>query len=270
MWRRLRIASVYVCIFVDHGLLRKNEGDEVEAAFAGRGMKFIRVNAEERFLGRLAGVTEPERKRKIIGEEFIGDDSVAMVLGDNIFFGHGLNKRLKAAVENAETGKGATVFGYYVDDPERFGIVEFDSEGKAISIEEKPEKPKSNYCVTGLYFYDNKVVEYAKNLKPSPRGELEITDLNRIYLEDGSLNVELLGQGFTWLDTGTHESLVEATNFVKTIETHQHRKIACLEEIGYLNGWIGKDQLLTDIEPLKKNQYGQYLMDVMNGKYIDK
>ena len=205
----------------------------------------------------------------IIGEEFIGDDSVAMVLGD-IFFGHGLNKRLKAAVENAETGKGATVFGYYVDDPERFGIVEFDSEGKAISIEEKPEKPKSNYCVTGLYFYDNKVVEYAKNLKPSPRGELEITDLNRIYLEDGSLNVELLGQGFTWLDTGTHESLVEATNFVKTIETHQHRKIACLEEIGYLNGWIGKDQLLTDIEPLKKNQYGQYLMDVMNGKYIDK
>ena len=206
----------------------------------------------------------------IIGEEFIGDDSVAMVLGDNIFFGHGLNKRLKAAVENAETGKGATVFGYYVDDPERFGIVEFDSEGKAISIEEKPEKPKSNYCVTGLYFYDNKVVEYAKNLKPSPRGELEITDLNRIYLEDVSLNVELLGQGFTWLDTGTHESLVEATNFVKTIETHQHRKIACLEEIGYLNGWIGKDQLLTDIEPLKKNQYGQYLMDVMNGKYIDK
>ena len=206
----------------------------------------------------------------IIGEEFIGDDSVAMVLGDNIFFGHGLNKRLKAAVENAETGKGATVFGYYVDDPERFGIVEFDSEGKAISIEEKPEKPKSNYCVTGLYFYDNKVVEYAKNLKPSPRGELEITDLNRIYLEDGSRNVELLGQGFTWLDTGTHESLVEATNFVKTIETHQHRKIACLEEIGYLNGWIGKDQLLTDIEPLKKNQYGQYLMDVMNGKYIDK
>ena len=189
------------------------------------------------------------------------------LLGDNIFHGQGLKKRLRAA---AEKEKGATVFGYYVDDPERFGIVEFDSEGKAISIEEKPEKPKSNYCVTGLYFYDNKVVEYAKNLKPSPRGELEITDLNRIYLEDGSLNVELLGQGFTWLDTGTHESLVEATNFVKTIETHQHRKIACLEEIGYLNGWIGKDQLLTDIEPLKKNQYGQYLMDVMNGKYIDK
>ena len=203
----------------------------------------------------------------IIGEKFIDGDSVAMILGDNIFHGQGLKKRLRAA---AEKEKGATVFGYYVDDPERFGIVEFDETGKAISIEEKPEKPKSNYCVTGLYFYDNRVVEYAKNLKPSARGELEITDLNRIYLEKGQLNVELLGQGFTWLDTGTHESLVEATNFVKTIETHQHRKIACLEEIGYLNGWIGKDQLLTDIEPLKKNQYGQYLMDVMNGKYIDK
>ena len=205
-----------------------------------------------------------------IGEEFIAGEPCALVLGDNIFAGHGLKKRLQAAVQNAENGKGATVFGYYVDDPERFGIVEFDKNGKAISIEEKPEHPKSNYCVTGLYFYDNRVVEFAKNLKPSDRGELEITDLNRIYLEDGSLNVELLGQGFTWLDTGTHESLVEATNFVKTIETHQHRKIACLEEIGYLNGWIGKDQLLTDIEPLKKNQYGQYLMDVMNGKYIDK
>ena len=206
----------------------------------------------------------------IIGEEFIGDDSVAMVLGDNIFFGHGLNKRLKAAVENAETGKGATVFGYYVDDPERFGIVEFDSEGKAISIEEKPEKPKSNYCVTGLYFYDNKVVEYAKNLKPSPRGELEITDLNRIYLEDSSLNVELLGQGFTWLDTGTHESLVEATNFVKTIETHQHRKIACLEEIAYLNGWISREDVMAAYEVYKKNQYGKYLKDVLDGKYVDK
>ena len=188
----------------------------------------------------------------IIGEEFIGDDCVAMVLGDNIFAGHGLKKRLKAAVQNAETGKGATVFGYYVDDPERFGIVEFNDQGKAISIEEKPEKPKSNYCVTGLYFYDNKVVEYAKNLKPSARGELEITDLNRIYLEEGSLNVELLGQGFTWLDTGTHESLVEATNFVKTMESHQHRKIACLEEIAYLNGWISKEDVLEVYEVLKK------------------
>ena len=203
----------------------------------------------------------------IIGADFIGDEPVAMVLGDNIFAGHGLKKRLKAAVENAESGKGATVFGYYVDDPERFGIVEFDQDGKAISIEEKPEKPKSNYCVTGLYFYDNRVVEYAKNLKPSARGELEITDLNRIYLEGGNLNVELLGQGFTWLDTGTHESLVDATNFVKTIEQHQHRKIACLEEIGYLNGWISKDEVLKVYEVLKKNQYGQYLKDVLDGKY---
>ena len=205
----------------------------------------------------------------IIGEEFTKGEPCAMVLGDNIFSGHGLVKRLKKAVENAENGKGATVFGYYVDDPERFGIVEFDKNGKAISIEEKPEKPKSNYCVTGLYFYDEKVVEYAKSLKPSARGELEITDLNRIYLESGKLNVELLGQGFTWLDTGTHESLVEATNFVKTIEDHQHRKIACLEEIAYLNGWISRDELLADSKDLMKNQYGRYLMDVLNGKYID-
>ena len=205
----------------------------------------------------------------IIGEEFIGNDTVAMVLGDNIFAGHGLKSRLKSAVENAEKGEGATVFGYYVDDPERFGIVEFDENGHAVSIEEKPEKPKSNYCVTGLYFYDNKVVEYARNLKPSARGELEITDLNRIYLEKGKLNVELLGQGYTWLDTGTHESLVEATNFVMTIENHQHRKIACLEEIAYLNGWIGKEEVLQVYEVLKKNQYGRYLKDVLDGKYID-
>ena len=161
------------------------------------------------------------------------------------------------------------MFGYYVDDPERFGIVEFDSDGKAISIEEKPAEPKSNYCVTGLYFYDNRVAEYARNLKPSARGELEITDLNRIYLEDGKLEVELLGQGFTWLDTGTHESLVDATNFVRTMESHQHRKLGCLEEIAYLNRWITKDQLLENIEPLKKNQYGQYLLDVLAGKFID-
>ena len=199
----------------------------------------------------------------------IGGDTVAMVLGDNIFAGHGLNERLKAAVRNAEAGKGATVFGYYVDDPERFGIVEFDRDGKAVSIEEKPEHPKSNYCVTGLYFYDNRVVEYAKHLKPSKRGELEITDLNRIYLEQGELNVELLGQGFTWLDTGTHESLVDATNFVKTMEQHQHRKIACLEEIAYLNGWITREEVLEIYEVLKKNQYGQYLKDVLDGKYID-
>ena len=203
----------------------------------------------------------------IIGADFIGDDRVALVLGDNIFHGHGLRKRLLAA---AAKERGATVFGYYVDDPERFGIVEFDAAGKAISIEEKPQKPKSNYCVTGLYFYDNRVVEYAKNLKPSARGELEITDLNRIYLENGELEVTLLGQGFTWLDTGTHESLVDATNFVKTIETHQHRKIACLEEIGYLNGWISREEVLKTYEVLKKNQYGAYLKDVLDGKYIDR
>lgn len=203
----------------------------------------------------------------IIGEEFIGDDTVAMVLGDNIFAGHGLKKRLLAAVKNAECGKGATIFGYYVDDPERFGIVEFDSSGHAVSIEEKPEHPKSNYCVTGLYFYDNHAVEYVKSLKPSKRGELEITDLNRIYLGNRKLNVELLGQGFTWLDTGTHESLFEATNFVKTVENHQHRKIGCLEEIAYLNGWISKEDVLDVYEILKKNQYGQYLKDVIDGKY---
>ena len=206
----------------------------------------------------------------VIGEEFIGNDHVAMVLGDNIFAGHGLKRRLRNAVQNAEDGKGATVFGYYVEDPERFGIVEFDQEGRAVSIEEKPEKPKSNYCVTGLYFYDNRVVEYAKSLKPSARGELEITDLNRIYLEGGALNVELLGQGFTWLDTGTHESLVEATNFVMTMERHQHRKIACLEDIAYANGWITREGVLETYEIMKKNQYGQYLKDVLDGKYIDK
>lgn len=205
----------------------------------------------------------------VIGADFIGNDTVAMVLGDNIFAGHGLNGRLKRAVDLAEAGQGATIFGYYVEDPERFGIVEFDQQGHAISIEEKPDKPRSNYCVTGLYFYDNQVVELAKTLQPSARGELEITDLNRLYLEAGRLNVELLGQGFTWLDTGTHESLAEATNFVKTVETHQHRKIACLEEIAYLNGWITKEQVMSTYEVLKKNQYGRYLLDVLEGKFID-
>ena len=205
----------------------------------------------------------------ILGADFIGDDTACMILGDNIFFGHGLKRRLKQAVRHAENGEGATVFGYYVDDPERFGIVSFNAEGKAESIEEKPAHPKSNYCVTGLYFYDNRVVEYAKNLKPSARGELEITDLNRIYLENGELNVEVLGQGFTWLDTGTHESLVDATNFVKTIEQHQHRKIACLEEIAFRNKWISREDVLKVYEVLKKNQYGQYLKHVLDGNFLD-
>ena len=202
----------------------------------------------------------------IIGEKFIGNDKVAMILGDNIFSGYGFKEILKKAVAKES---GATVFGYYVDDPERFGIVEFDGSGKAISIEEKPEKPKSNYCVTGLYFYDNRVVDYAKNLKPSKRGELEITDLNRIYLENGELDVALLGKGFTWLDTGTQESLVDATNFVYTVESHEHRKIACLEEIAYKNGWISREKVLEAYELYKKNEYGKYLKDVLDGKYIE-
>ena len=205
----------------------------------------------------------------IIGADFIGADTVAMVLGDNIFAGYGLNGRLKRAVDLAEAGQGATIFGYYVDDPERFGIVEFDQQGHAISIEEKPAQPKSNYCVTGLYFYDNHVVELARTLTPSARGELEITDLNRLYLEAGRLKVELLGQGFTWLDTGTHESLADASNFVKTVEEHQHRKIACLEEIAYLNGWITRSDVMAIYELLKKNQYGRYLKDVADGRFMD-
>ena len=203
----------------------------------------------------------------VLGEEFIGDDNVCLVLGDNIFYGNHFGRMLRSAVRNAEENGRATVFGKYVNDPERFGIAEFDESGAVISLEEKPANPKSNYAVVGLYFYDNRVVEYAKNLKPSARGELEITDLNKIYLENGELEVTLLGQGFTWLDTGTHESLVDATNFVKTVETHQHRKIACLEEIAYLNGWITRDEIMEVYEVLKKNQYGQYLKDVLDGKY---
>lgn len=205
----------------------------------------------------------------LIGEEFIGGSSVVMILGDNIFVGHGLNKRLRAAVKNGESGQGATVFGYYVDNPERFGTIEFDKDGRVVSIEEKPKVPKSNYCITGIYFFDNKAAEYAKQLKPSARGELEITDLIKVYLEQGRLNLELLGQGFTWLDAGTHDSLVEATNFVKTMESHQHRKIGCLEEIAYLNGWISKEQVMNVYEMMKQNQYGQYLKDVLDGKYMD-
>lgn len=205
----------------------------------------------------------------IIGKDFIGNDCVAMVLGDNIFAGHGLKKRLKKAVETAEDKGEATIFGYYVDDPERFGIVEFDSNGKVISIEEKPQCPKSNYCVTGLYFYPNNVVEFVKDMKPSGRGELEITDLNRKYLKNATLQVEILGQGFTWLDTGTMESLWEASDFIKTVETHQHRKVGCIEEIAYLNGWISREQLTALAQPLCKNEYGQYLKDVMSGKFIN-
>ncbi|MEK4604528.1 MULTISPECIES: glucose-1-phosphate thymidylyltransferase RfbA [Bacillus] len=193
----------------------------------------------------------------IIGEEFIGDDSVALVLGDNLFYGHGLTKLLQNAVERQE---GATVFGYYVNDPERFGVVEFDEDGKAISIEEKPQEPKSHYAVTGLYFYDNRIVEIAKNIKPSPRGELEITDINKVYLQLQELHVEILGRGFSWLDSGTHESLLEASQFIETIEKRQSLKVACLEEIAFRKGYITREQLLELAEPMKKNQYGQYLI----------
>lgn len=206
----------------------------------------------------------------IIGEEFIDRDAVAMVLGDNIFAGHGLEQKLMQAVEYAEAGREATIFGYYVEDPERFGIVEFDRQGQVVSIEEKPKYPKSNYCVTGLYFYDNRAVSFAKMLKPSARGELEITDLNRLYLDEGRLHVELLGQGFTWMDAGTHESLANASAFVKTVEKHQHRKIACLEEIAFLKGWISEADMRNQYEKMKNSQYGQYLLDVIQGKYRDR
>ncbi|OEE68110.1 glucose-1-phosphate thymidylyltransferase [Enterovibrio norvegicus FF-33] len=197
----------------------------------------------------------------IIGEEFIGDDSVCLVLGDNIFYGQSFSKTLNKA---ASRESGATVFGYQVKDPERFGVVEFDEDMKAVSIEEKPEEPKSNYAVTGLYFYDNRVVEMAKQVKPSHRGELEITTLNEMYLNDGSLNVELLGRGFAWLDTGTHESLHEASSFVQTIENVQGLKVACLEEIAWRNGWLNDKQVLTLAKPMMKNEYGQYLTRLVN------
>ncbi|PSV10553.1 glucose-1-phosphate thymidylyltransferase RfbA [Photobacterium leiognathi] len=197
----------------------------------------------------------------LIGEEFIGDDSVCLVLGDNIFYGQSFSKTLLNA---ASREHGATVFGYQVKDPERFGVVEFDSEMKAVSIEEKPAEPKSNYAVTGLYFYDNRVVEMAKQVKPSERGELEITTLNEMYLNDGSLNVELLGRGFAWLDTGTHESLHEASSFVETIQNIQGLKVACLEEIAWRNGWLTSEQVQELAKPMMKNEYGQYLMRIIS------
>ncbi len=199
----------------------------------------------------------------ILGEEFIGQDNVCMILGDNIFYGYNFRQILEDA---ASLEDGAVVFGYYVNDPERYGVVEFDETGRVVSIEEKPEHPRSNYAVTGLYFYTNDVVAKAKSLKPSPRGELEITDLNRLYLEEKRLNVKLLGRGFAWLDTGTHESLLQASNFIATIEQRQGLKVSCIEEIAYKKGFITRDQLITLAEPLKKNQYGQYLLKLAGDK----
>jgi len=201
----------------------------------------------------------------IIGEDFIENDDCAMILGDNIFYGNGLTSMLKRATENAKKGL-ATIFGYYVQDPERFGVVEFDKNGKVISVEEKPKNPKSNYCITGLYFYDNRVVKYAKKVKPSARGELEITDINRMYLEDGTLNVQLLGRGYAWLDTGTMDSLVEAANFVQMIEKRQGIKISAPEEIAYINKWIDKEMLLKSAERYGKSPYGEHLKRVAEGK----
>ncbi|MBY8082161.1 glucose-1-phosphate thymidylyltransferase RfbA [Vibrio fluvialis] len=199
----------------------------------------------------------------IIGEEFIGNDNVCLVLGDNIFWGQSLSPKLKHAVQNAESGNGATVFGYQVKDPERFGVVEFDANRRAVSIEEKPKYPKSNYAVTGLYFYDNRVVELAKQVKPSHRGELEITTLNEMYLKQDQLNVEILGRGYAWLDTGTHESLLEAAQFVETIEKRQGYKIACLEEIAFNQGWLTRDALSERAKLMAKNSYGQYLLALL-------
>ena len=201
----------------------------------------------------------------LLGEEFIGSEPCAMVLGDNIFYGAGLTERLQQAKKDAEQGK-ASIFGYYVNDPERFGIVEFDQDGKVISVEEKPKDPKSNYCITGLYFYDSRCVSMAKRVKPSWRGELEITDLNRFYLEDGTLNVQLLGRGYAWLDTGTMDSLVDAADFVRTIETRQGAQIAALEEIAYTHGWIDRETLLAAADRYGKSPYGQHLRQVAEGK----
>lgn len=202
----------------------------------------------------------------ILGEEFINGDDVALVLGDNIFYGGGFSGKLKSVVSNIKEFGGATVFGYPVKDPQRFGVVEFDEAGKVLSLEEKPQNPKSHYAVTGLYFYDKKVVDYAKNLKPSARGELEITDLNNIYLKNGNLNVELLGRGFAWLDTGTHHSLLQAGQFVKTVEDNQGIKIACLEEVAYRMGFVTKEELIQNIEKYKNNEYFTYVREVLNGE----
>lgn len=205
----------------------------------------------------------------IIGEDFIGNDDVCLVLGDNIFHGNGLGRMLRQAVYNVEEEKRATVFGYWVADPERYGVAEFDAEGRVLSIEEKPKEPKSNYAVVGLYFYPNKVVQVAKSIKPSARGELEITSVNQEFLNDGELSVQLMGRGFAWLDTGTHDSLAEASTFIEVIEKRQGLKVACLESIGYENGWLSADDIRRVAQPMIKNQYGQYLLKMISGSEME-
>ncbi|WP_286220286.1 glucose-1-phosphate thymidylyltransferase RfbA [Marinobacter apostichopi] len=226
------------------------------------------LGSGEQFGIKLSYATQPSpdglAQAFMIGEDFIGKSSVCLVLGDNIFYGQGFTPKLREAVKRTEQGQGATVFGYQVKDPERFGVVAFDENHKALSIEEKPAKPQSHYAVTGLYFYDNRVIDIAKSVAPSHRGELEITDVNKVYLEAGELNVERLGRGFAWLDTGTHESLLEAAQFVETIEKRQGYKIACLEEIAFNNGWLSKAQLLAQANELKKNSYGTYLQELVD------
>jgi len=224
----------------------------------------------EQFGIKLSYATQPSpdglAQAFVIGEAFIGNSSVCLVLGDNIFYGQGFTPKLRDAVKRTEQGRGATVFGYQVKDPERFGVVAFDDNQKALSIEEKPAKPQSHYAVTGLYFYDNRVIDIAKSVAPSQRGELEITDVNKAYLEAGELNVERLGRGFAWLDTGTHESLLEAAQFVETIEKRQGYKIACLEEIAFNNGWLNEEKVLAKAHELRKNGYGEYLLDIVEDK----
>ena len=245
--------------FAQHGHLTRQNG----------GWHKIERNAAHLFGIHLSYKVQPSpdglAQAFLLGEEFIGDDCCAMVLGDNIFYGSGFRARLKQAAADAQQGR-ASIFGYYVNDPERFGIVEFDENGKVISVEEKPQHPKSNYCITGLYFYDNRVVDMAKRVKPSARGELEITDLNRFYLEDGTLNVQLLSRGYAWLDTGTMDSLVDAADFVRTIETRQGSQIAALEEIAFTEGWIDRETLLQSAQRYGKSPYGQHLMHVAEGK----
>ena len=260
------IGDQLCCVHVNHGLMRKGESEQVIKVFREElGANLTYVDATDRFLDKLAGVAEPERKRKIIGEEFIGDDACAMILGYKIFYGNGLGNMLKSAAKRAEEGR-ASVFGFYVNDPERFCVVEFDENYKALSLEEKPKNPKSNYAVTGLYFYPSGVSEMAKQVKPSARGELEITTLNQMYLEKGLLDCDIMGRGFSWLDTGTMDSLMQAAGFIQTIQNMQGIIVASPEEIAYRYRMIDKEQLLNAAGKYGKSPYGHHLRMVAEGR----